>query len=219
MIPIYDFMHTSVESIPSNIGHTRPWIIFAKKGKDIKKFVVKLYTPEQVNRFLLCKEIICNVLAREFELHRPEMGLIDIPEDVNIAPEFQEILLRADHRLKFATEIVENNQQFIPELEKSYVKQRINIEMLYAFDNLIKNADRGQQKTNLLMTKSDAYLIDHELAFRESEIRIPDINQFEIESKFTQNHIFYKYLCRTKKSEKVHLFEEFQEYLRVLNIK
>lgn len=218
MIPIYDFVQTLDVPIPSEVGHTRPWKIFATKGSEIKEFVVKLYTPEQVNRFCLCNEIICNVLAKEFELKRPEMGLINIPDDVNIAPEFQEILMRADHRLKFATEVVENNRQFSVGLNKSFVKKRITIEMLYAFDNLIKNADRGQHKSNLLMTSNDAYLIDHELALQNRDININDVNILEIEQKFTHDHIFYSYLKSTKKSEKLHLFDEFELYLRTLKI-
>jgi hypothetical protein len=69
------------------------------------------------------------------------------------------------------------------------------------------------------MTSNDAYLIDHELALQNRDINVNDVNILEIEQKFTHGHIFYPYLKSTKKSEKLHLFDEFELYLRTLKFK
>lgn len=92
-----------------------------------------------------------------------------------------------------------------------FYKKRIDLETLYAFDNMIKNADRGQMKTNLLIDKNTAYVIDHELALKPSEIN--DISKVEElpHHKFTKYHLFYLFLKRGK--HKNGYFEEFREYL------
>jgi len=123
----------------------------------------------------------------------------------------------ADSRNKFATEVQENIS-FLTSMNKAAIKKRISIDTLYAFDNLIRNADRGQQKSNLLITPKDAYLIDHEFILKPEEICGIDIDKFQIDDKFTKHHIFFQYLRKASKSNKAHYFSEFSEYYRTLSL-
>ncbi len=166
VLPIYEAIEI-IDFIPENSGHTKPWVILANTPEGLKPFVVKLYTIEQVdNSYCVNNEVICNILASEFELKVPKCALIIIPDEItmNLNAEQQLQLYNADPRPKFATEYISNVNSALINLEKKHYKNRISMEMLYAFDNLIRNGDRGHPKTNLLLTSESAYVIDHELA-------------------------------------------------------
>jgi len=218
MLPIYDALDF-IDCIPEVVGHTKPWVILAKKNKDVKKFVVKLYGVQQVESNYLCNEVICNILSREFGLNSPPAALINFPEyfQMNLTPELQIQLINSDPRLKFATELIENKVSYISGLKKSQILKRISIDTLYAFDNMIRNADRGQQKTNLLITPQTAFLIDHEFVLNKREISGINFNSFHIDDKFTRYHIFYNFLKNSRRKTKAEYFGEFSEYLRYAN--
>ncbi len=72
----------------------------------------------------------------------------------------------ADGRLKFATELLEGVSQFNTSSYSSVdARGIIDIDTLFGYDNLIRNADRTHQPANLLIGNDDVYLIDHEMAF------------------------------------------------------
>jgi hypothetical protein len=92
------------------------------------------------------------------------------------------------------------------------------MDTLYAFDNLIRNCDRGQYKTNLLLGATDAYLIDHELTLSDSDIVNINLITLQLEDKFTKYHLFYPYLKNARWQNKQNFFNEFSFYLNSLNI-
>jgi hypothetical protein len=220
MLPIYEAIDI-IKIIPQTVGHTQPWVVLANTPNGLKPFVAKLYTTEQVeNNNSVTNEIICNALASQFDLKVPTCALIDIPEALQFQKpgDYQIQYSNADPRLKFATEMLSDVIAAVPSLSKSDYSKRISLDTLFAFDNMICNADRGQQKTNLLISSKDAFLIDHEYAFNKNNIIGVDWNSFQIERKFTQYHFFYPYLKNSWKTKKRHYFDEFQEYLTRLNI-
>ena len=171
-LPIYEAIEV-VDIINENAGHTKPWVVLANTSEGLKSFVVKLYTPSQVDQFhCVTKEIACNLLAGEFDLNVPKCALIEIPDHLafRLPMSAQVQLGDADQRLKFATQLLDNVTNAIHGLPKMHFKKRISMDTLYAFDNLIRNQDRGHYKTNLLLSATDAYLIDHELT-----LSVPDI--------------------------------------------
>jgi len=113
--------------------------------------------------------------------------------------------------------LIENKVSYISGLKKSQILKRISIDTLYAFDNMIRNADRGQQKTNLLITPQTAFLIDHEFVLNKREISGINFNSFHIDDKFTRYHIFYNFLKNSRRKTKAEYFGEFSEYLRYAN--
>ena len=219
MLPVYEAIDI-VQVISKQSGHTQPWVVVANTPKGLQSFVVKLYTTAQIQQYnSVTSEVICNVLASEFDLNVPQAAFIDIPEALlfNKSLEWQELYGKADIRLKFATAQLSDISSAIPGLPKGYYNKRISLDTLYAFDNLILNGDRGQQKTNLLVGKK-AWLIDHELALQTADISNTDWANFEIAEKFSTYHLFYTYLKRSIKSKKKHYFDEFLEYVHTLNI-
>ena len=220
MLPVYEALDI-VEIISKKVGHTQPWVILANTPEGLKSFVTKLYTRPQVEQNnSVTNEVICNILSSDFGLKAPACALINIPEELVFekSVEHQEQYSQADTRLKFASEMLPDVQAAIPSLPKNNYTKRISIETLYAFDNMIRNCDRGQQKTNLLLGSKDAFLIDHEFAFEEKYISEIDWDNFQIEDKFTRYHLQYLYLRNAWKVKKQNYFDEFQEYLRLLNI-
>jgi hypothetical protein len=220
MLPIYEAIEV-IEVISENVGHNKPWVVLANTPQGLTSFIVKLYSPVQVDRFhCVSKEVICNLLAREFELKVPPCALIEIPEylSLKLSTAAQQQYDDADPRPKFATVKIDNVNNAIRELPKQYFRKRIPMDTLYAFDNLIRNNDRGHPKTNLLLSPHDAILIDHEFALGNQDIENIDLNTLQLEDKFTKYHLFYPYLKRAMKKDKQNFFNDFTEYLRMLNI-
>ncbi len=219
MLPIFEAIDI-ISVIPKNVGHTQPWVVVAKTPSGIKSYVVKMYTTEQINRNnSVTAEVISNKLASEFNLSVPSAAYIDIPESllINQPPEIQELFDKADSRLKFATELLPNVNAAMADMTAKFYKPRIGMDSLYAFDNLILNADRGVQKVNLLIDSNTAWLIDHEYSFDTNEMQ-NILDKFNINPKFTTHHLFHKHLKKATRKSKVHYFDEFTECLKTLNI-
>lgn len=217
-IPIYTAIQI-VEVIPELSGHTKPWVVVAHTPFGLKQFVVKMYTPTDVDKYnRVTKEVIGNILAREFDLAVPEIAFIEFDPSLvqNLPPAMQEQFDEADQRVKFATELLEGVSIANVYLLKSFYNGIVEIDTLYAFDNLIRNADRGIAKPNLLLSSEKAYLIDHELAFEIEKVIGIDFDHFSLDDKFSKYHLFYHYL---KSSHSKHLlFSDFEYYLEQLNV-
>ena len=220
MLPIYEAIDV-IEVINENVGHTKPWVVLAKTPEGLKSFVTKLYTTEQVDQFnCITKKVMCNLLAREFELNVPPCALIEIPEylALKLPPETQQQFDNADYRLKFATLYLDNVNSAIPGFPLQYFKKRVQMDTLFAFDNLIRNGDRGRYKPNLLFSAKEVFLIDHELALSNQDIVNIDLNTLQLEDKFTKYHLIFPYLKKAKVQYKKNFFNDFSEYLRILNL-
>lgn len=221
MLPTYTAV-SAVEIIHENIGRTKPWVVVVDTGNNtFKKYVVKLFTTHQndVNHSI-SKEVVGNIMAQSFDLNVPQAALIEFSNDfeLTLKPDFQLQYAARDERIKFGVELVDSTFRFESGLSKQSFKKlsNDNIDTLYAFDNLIRNADRGGMKSNLFFAGRNMYLIDHELAFN---LPIP-LNTFENiswESGYRENHLCYRYLKRAHTDTKNHYFHLFNEYFRVFN--
>lgn len=220
MFPIYEAIEIRA-IIPKTVGHTCPWVVLANTPGGLESFVVKLYDLESVtDNYIVTREIVSSVLAREFDLHTPSFALINIPDylifnhDENIQLQYE----NSGELPKFATIQLKDVLTATTELPSKYIRKRIAFDTLYAFDNLIKNGDRGQQKMNLLLGPNEGFLIDHEFALQQHDIRDIDINTCEIESRLTKYHLAYPYLRKLKRHNRQNLFNDFSGYLNMLNI-
>lgn len=217
VIPIYKAIQF-IDIIPSEVGHTQPWVVAVMTPEGLLSYVVKLYTPDQVEiQHCVTKEVIGNALANEFDLKVPQMALIDLSLLESSLPfELLQQYDASDQRLKFATRALEGVTSALVGSDKKIYEQRIDMGVLYGFDNLIRNQDRGGPKTNLLLNDKDAFLIDHELCFMEKDIVGIDIAQMNIEARFSNTHIFYQYL--QSKRNKDQIFDDFAYYLSELRV-
>jgi hypothetical protein len=217
-IPVLSAIQIKNEAIPENTGHNRPWIVTVNTATGLQSFVVKLYDFKQVEDLhCVTNEIIGNILAREFDLKTPECALIDIPDELalTLPADMQQQFEQADERLKFGTYYLEGVASFVYNIDKKRLKERISLDTLYAYDNMICNQDRGTYKPNLLLDKEDAFLIDHEFCFKEDMMRA-DIDQTEFSPSCTKYHLSYPYLKSSKKKET--FFDDFLFYLQGLRV-
>jgi hypothetical protein len=218
MLPVYSAV--SINKILQSGGRTKPWLIMAQKDSEIRPFVVKLFPAAQVDRYPVEAEVLGNILAKEtFNFMVPDAALIDFPPEFirDLSDENKIILESKDERIKFGTSLINNFYPYSSSIPKSYITKRIQLDTLFAFDNLIRNRDRTERKPNILLTKNDAILIDHELALEKLDLAIAEISNISSPLNWSY-HIFYNHLKDSIKENKKLYFEEFMEYLRYMNV-
>lgn len=165
--------------------------------------------------------MIGNVLARQFQLQVPDAALIDLDQDFISTirdPQLIDVLAEKDDRLKFGSVLLDGYVRFDASASLSDVRRMIEIDTLFAFDNLIRNPDRNLAKPNLLVKSNQAYLIDHELGFEITHDSASEVAGWQWKERFFRYHIFYDYLKGTGHSQKMDYFAEFYEYLKYLDI-
>lgn len=220
MLPVYTAI--DLREILQKGGRTKPWVVLVDANVNgLATYVVKIFTNEQiVSRNSVENEVLGNILAREFGLPTPDGALIEFSNDfiIRLKDEAQVILENRDGRIKFGSLLIEPADPFDADMPKAIMKKKIDLDSVFAFDNLIRNRDRGSQKPNLILSHKSAFLIDHELGFEKIENAIAELQSGNLDIKFSEWHIFYHYLRRAKATTKSQYFEEFGEYLRFLNV-
>jgi hypothetical protein len=149
MLPVYKAI--SFIKILDKGGRTKPWLVFVNTGSKIKPYVVKIFDTQLIEeRDSVTNEVLGNIIAKEFELPVPQVAFIDMDYDsIQTFRDFTliDLLGSTDDRLKFGTEYLEGFVQFNTALFAiSESKKIIDIDSVFAFDNLIRNADRGNEK-------------------------------------------------------------------------
>ncbi|MBS1601932.1 MAG: hypothetical protein JST42_04640 [Bacteroidetes bacterium] len=220
MLPLY--RATAFNGIIDKGGRTKPWSILVDTGKGYRPFVVKVFSAKMVHESdSVTNEVLGYALAKQFDLPMPEAALIEMNMDFQLKigdGQAQMALDDADKRLKFGTELIEGNYLFDPSLKSWQAAKMIETDTLFAFDNLIRNADRGSVRPNLLVKSKSAYLIDHEQAFQLDNNTIGEFEAGRWEDKFGRHHIFRNYLANARKAIKNEFFNSFEEYLRRMNV-
>lgn len=212
-------------------GSTYPWVIrVLTEGGRLVPYVVKLFTDRQIEQqHAVAKEVFANRLAREFDLPVPDCALIEFtPAFISSLPlEQAERLANIHNGLKFGSALAQDMAIVKPDLLPSFLKE-YDLGIIFAFDNLIQNLDRGghRDKPNLLINDNDFLLIDHEQAF-------PFANNANTSNALTWSfdpavwtssyracykHLFYPNLKNLRREAKNGLFSTFQEYLRYADI-
>jgi hypothetical protein len=221
MLPVYEAI--SFNRIIDQGGRTKPWIVYAQTEIGAKPYVVKLFTPEEIiTRNSVECEVIGNVMAREFfELPALKSALVTFSPDFiwNLPHEALVVYEQRDNRIYFATELIDTHIPFdTASIPKDFMLKRIDIDTLFAFDNLIRNRDRDNYKPNILLGKAAAHPIDHELAFDKIDVAHQNLIDGVWDAAICENHIFKSYLRRAMKATKVNYFDTFEEYLRIIDV-
>lgn len=222
MLPVYKGV--SFNRVITKGGRTFPWVILVNAENSLVPYVVKLFeTPLIDLRDSVTNEVVGNVLAKEFNLPVPKAALIDLDNDfISTLRDFTLIdrLEQVDQRIKFGTELLEGYYNFDrTAFTLNDVRKTIDIDSVFAFDNLIRNADRNHElKPNILLKSNSAFLIDHELGFEIQPGIVKKMMNWEWDEKFYKYHIFYNFLRNSPLRIKREYFHEFEEYLKYLNV-
>ncbi len=205
-------------------GSTYPWLVeLLDERQTPVTFVVKMFTPSQIRQqHAVAKEVYGNILARALHLPVPEAVLARFtPEFIaTLSPEAKSRNEQCHRGLRFASRHHEGYTIFGDQLPNSKI-QDYDMASVYAFDNLIRNMDRGgeRNKPNLLIRDEDYLLIDHELSFPFADH--PDNPNTVVVPAFLrgewmynhQKHLFYPYLKKMKPEKKKQMFFPFMESL------
>lgn len=210
-----------IRVIEARYGHTQPWVVLCEGVSDWSLFVVKVFTEEHLSeKPRVHGEFSGSWLAGEFDLLTPDVAWIEMDQDFinSLPPELELRLDFHDDRMKFGSKTLNSFQHFPPGLKHSVFEKFLPVDRLFAFDNFIRNPDRGSHKPNLLLVDHNAFLIDHEYALDIDASTIQEINESTLPGKFSTTHIAYPLLSKGSASEKAAYFEDFSEFLRALNL-
>lgn len=212
-------------------GSTQPWVVWVKEEGQAEPilFVVKLFQQKDLDQYYpVAKEAFGMELAREFDLHTPDWGLVFFGEELleTLSEEHLAIWKNKAPGLKFGTKYEEGYVIFDDHHLNGSQLQDYDLGTLFAFDQLVWNLDRGgyRNKPNLLVNDEDFLLIDHEQIFpfaneergHEEELLSEVINR--IASFPSDRHLLFPYLKGISAHRKAGLFDTFAELLRHIRI-
>lgn len=149
-------------------GTTEPMLILALDNVSGERdsYVVKPFGHPRIYKQAVMKECLGAWIAMELGLHAFEPVFIEVSTD------FADTLRGTTHYPRFTKSIGLNfGTKYVPGTipivgQKCLTKiQASQAEQVTTFDVFISNADRRQEKPNLLMVQSNLYVFDHELAF------------------------------------------------------
>lgn len=220
MFPIYQ-ARKLLKVIDIQHGHTQPWVVLCEGKDGWEEFVVKIFTEEHLlQKPRVHGEFVGSWLAGEFDLLTPLVAWIEMDHHFinSLPPRLEAQIDLYDDRLKFGSKILKSFQHFPKGFKRMDFFNLIPIDRLFAFDNFIRNSDRGSFKPNLLLTNSDAYLIDHEFSLDLDQHTIQELKDSIWPGKFSTTHIAYPFLAKGNRMEKANYFDDFGEYLRALSL-
>jgi hypothetical protein len=220
VLPIYDAI--SYENRIVKGGRTRPIIVTVRdEQKQLKQYVVKLYSKKEVEQNqTVAREVITMALAKEFDLCFPSPAFIRLSNTFSqtLPTELRTEIKGKDSRLKFGCEYIPDALNYGVNLPKNTLEGLLRIDTIFAFDNLVRNFDRRTEKTNLLLLNHDIYLIDHEYCLSIETKHITDLEIHNWNYNY-KNHVFFSFLSGHARKTKEQYFDEFDEYLKHLDIR
>lgn len=177
-------------------GRTCPCLMLCEDDAgDTQEVVVKLRVGNECTGTGLICELMGSLLARALDLPAPEPFLVDVDPEFHAAIAEESIAerLKANAGMNFGCRYLSPGYISWPQLRSvpSAIEQ-VAAE-IFAFDMLIQNPDRRQDKPNLLRKGDDLAIFDHEMAFSFLYALVPD--EFPWEGKgmdFAMNHVFYR---------------------------
>jgi hypothetical protein len=113
------------------------------------EFIVKVFSEAQLlDKPRVHGEFSGSWLSEKFDLLTPSVGWIKMDQNfINSLPADLEALLDFhDDRSKFGSRILASFQHFPPWFKHSRFKRVLPVDRLFAFDNFIRNSDRGSHK-------------------------------------------------------------------------
>jgi hypothetical protein len=218
MLPILKAVAIEKSSMPG--GSTLPSLMTVKgeNGVFYPPYVVKIFKADYLGA--TCREIWANILASEFDLQVPKAALVEVNHkiirELKLSPKFKNRNIRAGYY--FGTEFLSEAHIYTINSDFEQISDSDMIR-IFAFDVLIRNADRRIGKPNLLIHKGDPILIDHELSlvFGNKIYHDFDVDDWGfLNGGSNMNHIFLEILREKYKNNLIDL-SILLDHLRALN--
>ena len=216
---------TEFRGIVPKGGSTKPWIVEAvNPSGDTDLFVVKMFTSKQIQQQnAVAKEVFGNVLATAFDLPVPEFVFVrfDTLFLETLPSEYRDIEQNSHRGLRFGSRFASGYAIWDNTLPAALLDLPM-MASVYAFDNLLRNLDRGgfRKKPNLLIRDGSFLLIDHEQIFpfaddpeHYNDAPILDFRQGKWTYPYAL-HSFYPHLQSLPEVQKTKIFTIFAACLR-----
>lgn len=157
--------------------------------------VVKLRTGNECTCTGLICELVASLLARDLGLPAPEPYLVVVDDgfhagisDAKLADRF-----RSSAGLNFGSRNLGPAYVSWPQLRSIPASLLQDAAEILAFDLMIQNPDRRENKPNLLRKGDDLAIFDHEMAFSFLYTLAPDEYPWDGKGiEFVKEHIFYR---------------------------
>lgn len=202
-----------------NDSSNYPLEVWALDGAGQKsRYYAKPFRKSPVNHFPTAKEIISCEMALLLDLPVPRYDIISIDNSI-LAKHYAENEVRKFYTgYRFCSKRLEQYTIYSPNLITGFLRDH-EVAGIFAFDVIMQNSDRGGflGKPNLLINDDSLVMIDHELT-------LSFINDKPTPPNYENNirifPYYYHVLLNHVKSIRVknHIFDEFLENLRLLNI-
>ncbi len=179
-------------------GRTCPCLMLCEDDQgEMAEVVVKLQSGKECTYTGLICELVASLLARDLGLPAPEPYLVMVDDDfhagisdVNLAERF-----RASAGLNFGSRFLGPAYASWPQLRSIPAALQQDAADIFAFDMMIQNPDRRENKPNLLRKGDDLAIFDHEMAFSFLYAIVSDEHPWDGKGiEFIKDHIFYREL-------------------------
>lgn len=187
-------------------GANKPLLIrgIDQKRQQADDFVLKYCNDERMNETTCRRELLAAWMAAEMDIQVPEPVLIHVESSfvLTVPAEMQAVLHSKALGLNIGSRYIPGNTTFQPnpifppELNQTAAR-------IFAFDLILQNADRRNEKPNSFLADGKIYVYDHELSFGFLSMlpmfanRTPWVlNETDVSA--AKQHLFYPTLCQNR---------------------
>lgn len=177
-------------------GRTKPCLFLCEddNGDLLGEYVVKLKAGMENGVNGLVAELMAAQLAKFLDIPVPEPALIQVDPAITEVISDQELAdkLRNSAGLNYGSRFITGGFETRP-IGKALpmALKQLSLE-IFAFDALLQNPDRRDDKPNILWKSDDLYIIDHEMSFSFIYAILQSANPWQLsELPFLRKHLFY----------------------------
>ena len=176
-------------------GRTCPCLMLCEDDDgSVLEVVVKLRTGNECSPTGVTCELLASLLARDLDLPVPAPFIVSVDADFHKGmsdPELAERFLNSQG-LNFGCRHLGTGYTTWPQLRSIPASLMQDAAEIFAFDLMIQNPDRRQDKPNLLRKGDELAIFDHEMAFSFLYAPVPDEYPWDGKGMdFAKNHVFY----------------------------
>jgi hypothetical protein len=185
-------------------GANKPMLIrgIDQNRQQTGDFVLKYRNAERMNETTCRRELLAAWMAIEMDIAVPEPVIIEVDSNfvATVPRELQPIMTSKALGLNIGSRYISGNATFQPaptlppELHQTAAR-------IFAFDLMLQNADRRDEKPNSFLAEGKIYVYDHELSFGFLSMLPMFANQTpwvmnETDVSSAKNHLFYPALSQ-----------------------
>lgn len=178
-------------------GRTKPCLFLCEdeNGDLLGEYVVKLKAGMEHGVNGLVSELLSAQLAKFLDIPAPEPALIQVDPAITEVISDQELAdkIRNSAGLNYGSRLVTGGFETWPIGKALPMALKQLAGEIFAFDALVQNPDRRDEKPNVLWKSDDLYIIDHEMSFSFIYAILLSASPWQLSGQsFLRKHLFYQ---------------------------